>query len=55
MGPKGELDTKTNWSTGCRTQDELRLQNLVLSANGYPDRSTAVRELQVAFRMRYVH
>jgi hypothetical protein len=26
MGPKGEPDTKTNWSTGCRPQDELQHQ-----------------------------
>jgi hypothetical protein len=26
MGPKGELDTKTNWSTDRRPQDELQLQ-----------------------------
>jgi hypothetical protein len=25
MGPKGEADTKTNWSTDCRQQDELQL------------------------------
>jgi hypothetical protein len=27
MGPKGEPDTKANWSTGCRPQDELQLQD----------------------------
>jgi hypothetical protein len=25
MGPKGEPDTKMNWSTDCRMQDELQL------------------------------
>jgi hypothetical protein len=26
MSPKGGPDTKTNWSTDCRQQDELQLQ-----------------------------
>jgi hypothetical protein len=26
MGPKGDPDTKTNWSTDCRPQDEHQLQ-----------------------------
>jgi hypothetical protein len=26
MGSKGEPDTKTNWSTDCRPQDELQTQ-----------------------------
>jgi hypothetical protein len=27
MGPKGESDTKTNWSNDCRPQDELHLHH----------------------------
>jgi hypothetical protein len=26
MGPEGRPDTKTNWSTVCRPQEELQLQ-----------------------------
>jgi hypothetical protein len=31
MGPKGEPDTKTNWSTDRRVQDELQLQYLAFA------------------------
>jgi hypothetical protein len=31
MGPKGRPDTKTNWSTDCRLQDELQLQGGALT------------------------
>jgi hypothetical protein len=39
MGPKGRPDTKTNWSTVRRPQDELQLQDrlcgLVVRVPGY--------------------
>jgi hypothetical protein len=31
MGPKGRPDTKTNWSTVCRPQEELQLNKAVYS------------------------
>jgi hypothetical protein len=33
MGPKGEPDTKTNWSTDCRPQDEIHLLLQLLKIN----------------------
>jgi hypothetical protein len=39
MDPKGEPNTKTNWSTNCRPQDEFqlldRLCGLVVRVAGY--------------------
>jgi hypothetical protein len=45
MGPKGEPDTKTNWSTDCRPQDELQLHFLEIRCNIIPSRPTSSSRL----------
>jgi hypothetical protein len=50
MGPKGEPDTKTNWSTDCRPQDDLQFQLQLYFQHLSVERSVYLYVIFVHFR-----